>query len=286
MRHAHVAHPFAAVDSQPRPGDLVDTLRRLAAEPFYGAYKQRLRELLYARRGDCFLDVGAGAGDSALALTAESGARVVVADSSLTMAGTMRKGGLTHITVADGHHLPFRASSFDGAWADRVLQHVADPARVLDEMVRVVRPGGRIVLADPDYATQVLDIEDQQLAARVLRFRAESGLRNGTLAHRHPGMLAARGLADVTAEARTLVVRDAESVDNVLGLRSWAHTAATRGHLDSRDADRFAAQFDRAVRTGRFTYAVTFFLASGTLPTAGADGPGSSGAAVPRGDHR
>ncbi|MFD3309718.1 hypothetical protein [Streptomyces sp. NPDC058694] len=76
-------------------------------------------------------------------------------------------------------------------------------------------------------------------------------------------MLAARAMEDITVEARTLVVRDPTAVDNVMGLRSWAHTAAARGHLDSAAADRFVAQFDQAVRTGRFTYAVTFFLTSG-----------------------
>ncbi|MFD3376540.1 MULTISPECIES: hypothetical protein [unclassified Streptomyces] len=60
--------------------------------------------------------------------------------------------------------------------------------------------------------------------------------------------------AEPFVEARTLVVRDPTPADNVMGLRSWAHTAA---------ADRFVAQFDQAVRTGRFTYAVTFFLTSG-----------------------
>jgi SAM-dependent methyltransferase/diadenosine tetraphosphate (Ap4A) HIT family hydrolase len=242
----------------------------LAAEPFYAAYKRRVRELLEAGPGGRFLDVGAGAGDGALALTAESGAQAVGSDTSLVMAGTMREGGLAQAIVADGHRLPFRDSCFDGAWADRVLQHVEDPEQVVDEMTRVVRPGGRIVLADPDYATQVLDIEDQDLAARVLRFRAEAALRNGTLAHRHPGTLAARGLEDVAVEARTLVVRDPTAVDNVMGLRTWAHTAAARGHLDPAEADRFVVQFDRAVRTERFTYSVTFFLTSGTLPGPGA----------------
>ena len=38
MSRRRVPHPFTAVDSQPRPIDLVGVLRRLAAEPFYGAY--------------------------------------------------------------------------------------------------------------------------------------------------------------------------------------------------------------------------------------------------------
>jgi len=43
-----------------------------------------------------------------------------------------------------------------------------------------------VVVVDPDYDTQVVDVEDQTLARRVLRFRADRLLRNGTLAHRMP----------------------------------------------------------------------------------------------------
>jgi len=62
------------------------------------------------------------------------------------------------VVVADAHSLPFPSESFDGAWADRTFQHLADPLAALRELVRVVRPGGRIVIADPDYGTQVVNI--------------------------------------------------------------------------------------------------------------------------------
>lgn len=238
---------------------------RLTAEPFYEAYKRRLRELLHTQPGARVLDVGAGSGDNALALAAEHDAQVVALDQSATMAAAMRARAVGRVVVGDGHRLPFHRACFDGVLADRVLQHVAEPAQVLDQMLRVLRPGGRLALADPDYDTQVLDIEDQELAHRVLRFRAEAALRNGTLAHRHAGLLAERGLERITVEARTLVVRDPHAVDNVMGLRTWAHAAAERGYLQIADADRFVAHFDRAVRTGCFTYAVTFFLTAGTL---------------------
>ncbi|WP_328972776.1 methyltransferase domain-containing protein [Streptomyces sp. NBC_00239] len=266
MNDHGLAHGFTSVDTQPRPTEWVQVLDRLSAEPFYAAYKQRLQEFLRAEPGGLFLEVGAGTGDAAAALRSRSGVEVVAVDNSLTMIAQARDRGLPHAAVADGHRLPFAAGRFDGAWADRVLQHVAEPARVLDELLRVVRPGGRVALADPDYDTQVLDIGDQELARRVLRFRADVGLRNGSLAHRHAGLLAARGLHDIIVEAQTLVVRDPSAADHVMGLRSWAHTAAARGHLDLVDAERFVAQFDDAVRAGRFTYAVTFFLTAGTLP--------------------
>lgn len=258
-------HGFTAVDFQRRPRAFVDILDRMDAEPFHAAYKRRLRTLLRAEPGGQFLDVGAGAGGGALALMAEYGVDVVAVDRSLTMTTAMSSRGVRRFAAADAHRLPFGDDRFDGAWTDRVLQHVADPATALDEMLRVVRPGGRIAVADPDYDTQVLDIEDQSLARRVLRFRADSLLRNGALAHRHAGLLTTRGVQDVTVEAHTLLTRDPTAADNVMGLRTWAHTAADRGELTVEEADRFTAQFDESVRSGRFLYTVTFFVTAGTV---------------------
>ncbi|WP_431902033.1 methyltransferase domain-containing protein [Micromonospora chalcea] len=201
-------HGFTDVDRQPDPKSWVGVLDRLSGEPFYQAYQQRVRELLRPSPGRRYLDVGAGTGASAVRLRDDHDVTVLTVDRSLTMALAMRARGLTRCAVADAHRLPFLDDSIDGAWADRTVQHLADPRAAIRELARVVRPGGRIVLADPDYDTQVLDIADQDLARRVLRFRADCLLRNGTLAHQHAGILATLGLAEVTVEPRTLLVRN------------------------------------------------------------------------------
>lgn len=276
MAQHPLPRPWSDVDASDDPHHLVATLQRRAGSPFHTAYKQRLRTLLRARSGQQFLDIGAGTGETVLALSAETGARTVAADLSLTMARAMRASGVRRPVVSDAHHLPFRDGGFDGAWADLVLQHVADPGRVIDEMLRVVRPGGRIVLAAPDYGTQVLDIGAQRLAGRVLGLRVNRDVRGGALAHQQPGMLAERGLEDIQVETHALIVRDPGAVDHVLGIRDWADTAAAQGHISPVEAAHFTACFDHAATTGRFTYAMTFFLTSATLPggPAGHSAPG------------
>lgn len=265
MADRRPAHGFTAVDRQDDPASwarCVDLVRR---EPFYAAYKARAAALLAPRPGGRYLDVGGGTGDDARALASAARARAVVLDLSRTMASEARRRGLDAAVVGDGAALPFATGVFDGCRADRTFQHLAAPEAALRELVRVTRPGGRVVTADPDYDTQVVDVadQDQELARRVRRFRADHGLRNGTIAHRMAGLFAAAGLRDVRAEGATLVVRDPTAVDHVLGLRTWAGSAHAHGLLSAEDAARWPVVLDEAIAAGRFLYAVTFFLTSG-----------------------
>ncbi len=57
---------------------------------------------------------------------------------------------------ADGAALQFDDSSFDAAILHRVLSHVSDPQAIVNEAVRVLRPGGALAICDGDYATITL----------------------------------------------------------------------------------------------------------------------------------
>jgi len=56
--------------------------------------------------------------------------------------------------VADGHFLPFQNETFDAVWIQAVLEHVLDPPAVVEEIHRVLKPGG-IVYADTPFIQQV-----------------------------------------------------------------------------------------------------------------------------------
>lgn len=68
----------------------------------------------------------------------------------------------------------------------------------------------------------------------------------------------------IQVDPMTLVVREPTAVDNVTGLRTWARTASADGDLCAEDADRRERLFDETASAGKFLYAVTFFITSGS----------------------
>ncbi len=95
------------------------------------------------------LDVGGGTGRVAEALRPHVG-QVVVADASLGMLRqAVAKDGL-RTACAGAEALPFPDEAFDRVVIVDALHHVADQAATAREMWRVLRPGGRIVIQEPD----------------------------------------------------------------------------------------------------------------------------------------
>jgi ubiquinone/menaquinone biosynthesis C-methylase UbiE len=90
------------------------------------------------------LEVGCGSGDVAERIALELGAEVVALDQSARMVELTRARGVD-ARVGDVQELPFADGEFDCAVAAWMLYHVLDVERALDELARVLRPGGRLV---------------------------------------------------------------------------------------------------------------------------------------------
>jgi SAM-dependent methyltransferase len=113
--------------------------------------RKRVAFLTAVCPGGRVLDVGCGTGVLAERL-AERGYEVTGVDPSEGMLEIMRRRSPASAAVrASGTELPFEDSRFDLVYTVATLHHIAEPAAVagtLAEMVRVTRPGGRIVVWD------------------------------------------------------------------------------------------------------------------------------------------
>ncbi len=137
------------------------TLKHLRDRWWDATFTAFLQEALLPQAGERVLDVGCGAGTAELILSALQPGGVHFVGVDLVQARlrdarrAMREQGVAaELATADAARLPFAPESFDAAFAVAVLQHVPTPRVVIDNLRRVLRPGGRLVLAEPDNAAR------------------------------------------------------------------------------------------------------------------------------------
>ncbi len=166
--------------------------------------------------GDRVLDVATGTGAGALAL-ADRAALVVGIDASPGMLAEARRASTGHprpplLLRARVEEMPFLDASFDTVVCTRALHHWRDPDATVSEMERVLRPGGRFVLADN------LTYEDGRLARehnRIERLRDPSHAR--TLSEPElRSLVEAQGLAVESVEVEERLRPVAEWLDDAL----------------------------------------------------------------------
>jgi SAM-dependent methyltransferase len=261
----------AAWKSNPTPKEqsaLNAYLQETFASPFIQETTARKISLLNLAAGQSIIDVGCGSGVllPMLAKAVGSAGKVVGVDYSPAMVRDAEKKveteGLSQIVSvreADARRLPFADRSFDAAHCERLLMHLEDPNTALTEMVRVVRPGGRIVVAEPDWSGFRIDHPD----------RADfDAIYHRAMPMRHPDMgltvlrrMQEIGLTDVTAQPVLGVFRDA-GVLLAAGLRLslGADALVEEGKISRSRADALIAKLDELNSAGRYLAVGVYYV--------------------------
>lgn len=231
---------------------------------------QRVTELLAPSSGQVILDVGCGVGNFARELAPRVGpsGRVVGLDQSTALLavadGRWSAASLPLEFVAgDAHDLPFADATFDGCHTERVLQYLADPGRGLAEMVRVTRPGGRIVASDVDWETLVQDLPgvDRDLQRRTVRALSES-VAEGWMGRQLRRRFLEAGLQDVTCDGIALNYTDPATPEH-LDLAGALVRNQERGVITAAEAEALLHAMAASCAADQFFFSTTLFTVSG-----------------------
>lgn len=219
---------FADVDRSGRGPELLrylDDAHRGLSDP-----KNVMRAGLAVEPGQSVLDLGCGAGHELVELES-AGRRAFGVDSSSVMLEASRlrlqnHGLAVRLVHADAHGLPFADEAFAGCRIERVLQHVRDPAAVLAEAHRVLRPGGGLAVLEPDWASLALASADTE-AARLVAEAVGSHIPHRRIGRDLRRLLIQAGFTDVRTETELVVYSSVAELSHVISLERAAHVAST-----------------------------------------------------------
>ena len=260
---------FTDVDRSADAGHFIQHLDRISSMAQVQAYKRRTFDLLEVRDGSRVLDVGCGTGDDARALAERVGrtGRVVGLDSSEAMIQEARNRaeGLelpVEYQVGDARRLSFPDASFDACRIDRVLHHLDDPQAAVDGLVRVARPGARVVMHEPDIEMILVEPGARATTRRVMNYFCD----------RHPSGWVGRqlhalgqkaGLTEIVVEPDIWTWTDYEEAMRILWLERTAADAADAGAISANEATGWVEDLRQAGAAGHFFAAAGFFIVSG-----------------------
>jgi SAM-dependent methyltransferase len=226
--------------------------------------------------GEHVLEVGCGTGVLLPRLASEAGptGRVVALDHSEAFLGQARErieaaglGATVTAVLGDAQALPFPDAQFDATHCERVLMHVEDPDLAIREMVRVTRPGGRVVAAEVFAEGATIDHPDRELAQITTRGLV-SGIRNPDVGMTLRRRFIESGLVDVGGEIVGLFEESIEQ-DEADEIAVIARALAARGAVDRARAQAYVEVLEARRAAGTYCGLALIVVCSGRVP-----GPG------------
>jgi arsenite methyltransferase len=231
-----------------------------------------VRAALGAQAGERVLDVGCGPGFYCLELLEDvtpSGAVVGVDGSAAMLALAARRcAGHENVELheADATSLPVADAAFDAALSVQVQEYVPDVAAALSELHRALRPGGRVLVFDVDWATLSIHSEDQARNERVLQAWDEH-LTHPSLPRTLAPRLRAAGFEDVhmTAHPFVTIAFDGDTYAGAL-VPFMSEFAAGRRGVAEEEAQAWLAELRDRDERGEFYFAITQFCFTARKP--------------------
>ena len=249
---------------------LVERLEQLYATRDVLRRRELVRAALGARAGDRVLDVGCGPGFYVTELLEVVGRDGLIAgvDVSADMLAVAAKRAERHDNVefheADAPSLPVADASFDRAIAVQVLEYVRDTSAALAELGRALRPGGRLLVWDVDWATVSWQASDANLMQRALA-AWDKHLTHPSLPRTLAPQLRDAGFEDIQMDAHpfatTQLIPDAYGGSLVPLLEQYV---VEQGGMSRREAQAWADDQRALGERGEFFFTVTQFCFTAT----------------------
>ncbi|MEJ2251362.1 MAG: methyltransferase domain-containing protein [Candidatus Lokiarchaeota archaeon] len=167
--------------------------------------------------------------------------------------------------IGNAMDLKYEDNKFDGGFAGRLLLHVPDPQKVVSELKRVVKSGGKVVLMDWDFGTLAIDHSNRNITRKILNWRTDHKDGNNWSGRQLYRQLKVDRFEDISIKPIISIAND-ENNSLVQSLYHAASGALEIGIINQNEYDLWVNEITRRLKSRQFFASIAYFLVKGICP--------------------
>ena len=259
----YLATGFRDADRADEVAKLVDCLALMDALPCFDRYKERSIEALCLTGMARAVDLCCGLGFDLRRMRRYVGAGELVGlDRSEALVARAQQEVASvpgiRIVVGDARSTGLPDASFDAVRIDRSLQHIERPQEVLAEMARVLKPGGRAVVCEPDWASFHVTSGHEAAFEQAASFWRNSFV-NPRIGWQAADLLTQAGLEVFLVEASPILLRSFAEADRVFDIGATLAKCVSAKIITEETATDILRDMAERSRSGSFVAVLSVF---------------------------
>jgi len=249
--------------------EFVQFLDGARSVPSVQEQKRMILEILDLQVGEKVLDIGCGTGEDvrdAARLVGTTGLCIGVdVDETMIAVAQARSAGQgqsIEFYQSDISTLKFPDNTFDVVRAERLFEHLRQPEQALQEMLRVTRIGGRVLVASPDMDTNIIDHPNRSVT-RIIRHFESDRRPNGLAGQKLYGLFHDAGLTDLNMRAVVHINTSYKEMLTFLNIQERAEAAWKSGAISESECTMWLEQLEQAGRAEHFFMSTNHYIVCG-----------------------
>lgn len=216
------------------------------------------------------VDLGCGAGNDVIGLAKVVGSKVKVIgadhDPQMVEQGKNQSKGIKNVDfiLSEAWPLPFEDESVSGLRAERLIQHLKEPEKVITEINRVLKPGAPFVIIETDWHSLAFYTEFVDTQKKLNSYLTDVKVNNGFAARKLTGYLHANKFKNISFEIKPFVINTLAEANEYFWIEKIVKEASEKGYIADSDYKAFYQALQKADDARYFSCSINLVLVSCT----------------------
>ena len=214
---------------------------------FINHIKMNSYDILEIKDDDILLEIGCGNGYDAIELSKRVGnaGKVYGIDAEERLIEKAKQNAFNNkcnnveFIISDAEYISFGDNFFNNIRAERLFQHLKNPYKVIEEALRVLKPGGKILLIETDWYGMNLYINNEAVEQKIIDSLLKKVLINGYASRNLFSYLEASGMNDIKMAVYPVLIDNYSVANELIKFDNIIKIGLQEHLIDQKDIDEW-----------------------------------------------